>query len=94
MTPCVHVCATTNDYHFFFIADEQRSYYLTLSHAAEPKVPLVPKKVVAIDEKVVDGATLQKQTLTIRSVGRQVYGSTQSMPSHSMDSAELKGFYE
>lgn len=75
--------------------DEQRRYYLTLSHAAEPNVPYnVNKAVVTAEEKVMAGTTLNKQTLTIRSVGRQVYGSTQSMGSQNLLSPELKGFYE
>jgi hypothetical protein len=80
-----------------FIAGEQKSYYITLSHAAEPKIPSatnVNKTVVSVEEKVIDGATLNQQTLTIKSIGRQVYGSTQSMGSHSLLSPELKGYSE
>ena len=35
-----------------------------------------------------------QQTLTIRSIGRQMYGSTLSMGAHSLQSSELTGFCE
>ena len=64
-------------------------YFIDKDNASNDK-----KTSVSIEEKLMDGATLNQQTLTIRSIGRQMYGSTLSMGAHSLQSSELTGFCE
>lgn len=55
---CILACYLSHHLHILTI-DEQKRYYLTLSHAAEPKVPYnVNKAVVTVEEKVMAGTTL------------------------------------
>lgn len=73
---------------------EEKKYYLALSHASEPKDGLAPATKVEAQERMVDGSKVSKQVLTIKSIGRQAYGSTSSMPFHPVESEELPHFQE
>ena len=73
------------------LTKQQRGYYLSLSHAASQ--PQTAHTATIESAASVDGAPLTTMKLTIKSIGRQAYGSTYSMKSHAME-GDLKQFHQ
>ena len=70
----------------FISAAEEKKHYLNMSYVAAKGTAADTKKMATITAPTVEteGTILRSTNLTIRTTGRQVYGSTRDMPCHEI----------